>query len=209
MSTIPKQLPAEVPRIGNRITSAIGVLALKLLGWRFEGELPAEKKLMVALAPHTSNWDFIVAMPVIMALRVKVSFMMKREAFFFPFKRLFMWFGGLPTDRSSPRGLAQQMARAYRSREKIWMAITPEGTRKKNSKWKSGFLRIAYAAKVPVLLIAWDFANKRMVVDSLYHPTGDLDTDMREIQRRFSQYKGRRPENQGHLLEEPEASAAE
>nr|WP_255774815.1 1-acyl-sn-glycerol-3-phosphate acyltransferase [Microbulbifer zhoushanensis] len=167
-----------------------------MLGWRFEGNLPAEKKVMVALAPHTSNWDFVVAMPMILALRVKISFMMKKEAFFFPFKRLFMWLGGLPTDRSSPRGLAQQMSRAYRSNDKMWMAITPEGTRKRVSKWKTGFLRIAYAADVPILLIAWDFPNKRICVDSLYQPTGNLDEDMAEIQRRFASYRGRKPENQ-------------
>ncbi|MFI2813241.1 MULTISPECIES: lysophospholipid acyltransferase family protein [Microbulbifer] len=196
MSTIPENIPEEVPRIGNGFTSGVGLLFIKMLGWRFEGNLPAEKKVMVALAPHTSNWDFVVAMPMILALRVKISFMMKKEAFFFPFKRLFMWLGGLPTDRSSPRGLAQQMSRAYRSNDKMWMAITPEGTRKRVSKWKTGFLRIAYAADVPILLIAWDFPNKRICVDSLYQPTGNLDEDMAEIQRRFASYRGRKPENQ-------------
>ncbi|WP_237066781.1 1-acyl-sn-glycerol-3-phosphate acyltransferase [Microbulbifer guangxiensis] len=209
VSTIPKALPPEVPRFGNRVTGGIGLLIIKLLGWRFDGNLPAEKKLMVALAPHTSNWDFVIAMPMIMALKVQVSFMMKKEAFFFPFKRFFMWLGGLPTDRSAPGGLAQQMARAYREREKMWMAITPEGTRKKVHKWKNGFLRIAYAAKVPILLIAWDFPNKRVVVDSLYQPTGDLETDMREIQRRFHKYQGRKPENQTDLVEDDKKSTAE
>lgn len=202
VSTIPENIPEEVPRIGNGFTGAIGRWFIKLIGWRFDGDLPAEKKLMVALAPHTSNWDFVVAMPMILALRVKISFMMKQEAFFFPFKRLFKWLGGLPTDRSSPRGLAQQMSKAYRNNDKMWMAITPEGTRKKVAKWKTGFLRIAYAADVPVLLIAWDFPNKRIKVDSLYRPTGDLDTDMREIQRRFSKYQGCRPEKQTDFTED-------
>lgn len=194
--TIPKQLPAEVPRLGNWFTGGLGLLVVKLLGWRFEGELPAEKKLMVALAPHTSNWDFVVAMPFILALRVKISFMMKQEAFFWPFKALFMWLGGLPTDRKAPGGLAQQMSTAFRQNEKMWVAITPEGTRKKVEKWKNGFLRIAYAADVPIVLIAWDFPNKRICVDSVYRPTGELERDMHEIQRRFSKYRGRNPENQ-------------
>ncbi|WKT61160.1 lysophospholipid acyltransferase family protein [Microbulbifer thermotolerans] len=199
--SIPKEIPEEVPRKGNGLTKAIGLMFTRLLGWRLEGEFPREKKVMVAMAPHTSNWDFVVAMPFIMALRIKISWLMKKEAFFFPFKRLFLWLGGIPTDRSAPGGLAQQIARQFQHKDKLWVAIMPEGTRKKVSKWKNGFLRIAYAADVPVLLVAWDFAHKCIRIDSLYHPTGDLEADMREIQRRFSKYRGRYPENQTDFVE--------
>ncbi|HEY8570213.1 1-acyl-sn-glycerol-3-phosphate acyltransferase, partial [Microbulbifer sp.] len=168
---------------------------------RFDGNFPPEKKLMVALAPHTSNWDFVVAMPFIMALKLKASWMMKKEAFFFPFKGLFMALGGIPTDRGAAGGLAKEMASQFKQNEKMWVAITPEGTRKKAHKWKNGFLRIAYAADVPVLLVAWDFPTKRICVDSLYRPTGDLEQDMQEIQRRFSKYRGRNPENQTDMGE--------
>lgn len=200
--SIPKNLPEEMPRIGNRFTAAIGSLLLKALGWRIEGEFPAERKVMVALAPHTSNWDFVVAMPFILALRLKISWLMKKEAFFFPFKKLFMSLGGIPTDRSAPGGMAKQVANQFRKNEKMWVAITPEGTRKKVTKWKNGFLRIAYAAGVPILVVAWDFPNKRIRVDSLYRPTGELDIDMREIQRRFGQYQGRNPEKQTDFIED-------
>ena len=194
--TIPPNLPEEMPRVGNGFTKGIGLLIVKMLGWRLEGEFPPEKKVMVALAPHTSNWDFVVAMPFIMALRLKASWLMKKEAFFFPFKNLFKALGGIPTDRSAAGGMAKQVASQFRKNEKMWVAITPEGTRKKTAKWKNGFLRIAYAADVPVLLVAWDFPNKRIFVDSLYRPTGDLEIDMREIQRRFHKYQGANPQNQ-------------
>lgn len=195
-TTIPAELPDEMPRAGNWLSKGIGLLIVKMLGWRFDGNFPPEKKLMVALAPHTSNWDFIVAMPFIMALKLKASWMMKKEAFFFPFKGLFMALGGIPTDRGAAGGLAKQVANEFRKNEKMWVAITPEGTRKKAHKWKNGFLRIANAAGVPILLVAWDFPTKRVCIDSLYHPTGDIEADMREIQRRFSKYRGRNPENQ-------------
>lgn len=200
-TTIPADLPEEMPRVGNWLTQGIGLLIVKMLGWRFDGNFPPEKKLMVALAPHTSNWDFVVAMPFIMALKLKASWMMKKEAFFFPFKGLFMALGGIPTDRTAAGGMAKQVASQFRQNEKMWVAITPEGTRKKAVKWKNGFLRIANAAGVPVLLVAWDFPTKRICVDSLYHPTGDLEADMLEIQRRFSKYRGRNPENQTDLGE--------
>ncbi|WP_227718143.1 lysophospholipid acyltransferase family protein [Microbulbifer sp. Q7] len=195
-TTIPAQLPDEMPRSGNWFTRGVGLLIVKALGWRIEGEFPREKKVMVALAPHTSNWDFVVAMPFILALGLKASWLMKKEAFFFPFKNLFKWLGGIPTDRSAAGGMAKQVASQFRKNEKMWVAITPEGTRKKTAKWKNGFLRIAYAADVPVVLIAWDFPSKQICVDSLYQPTGNLEIDMREIQRRFHKYQGRNPQYQ-------------
>ncbi|WP_288132689.1 1-acyl-sn-glycerol-3-phosphate acyltransferase [Microbulbifer sp.] len=201
--TIPPQLPDEMPRAGNGFTGGIGLLIVKLLGWRLEGEFPPEKKLMVALAPHTSNWDFVVAMPFIMALKLKASWLMKREAFFFPFKSLFKGLGGIPTDRAAAGGMAKQVASQFRKNEKMWVAITPEGTRQKTARWKNGFLRIAYAANVPVLLVAWDFPTKRVVVDSLYRPTGKLEVDMHEIQKRFHKYQGRNPENQTDFVDVP------
>lgn len=190
-----------MPRAGNGFTQGIGLLVAKLLGWHLEGEFPQEKKVMVALAPHTSNWDFIMAVPFIMALRLKASYLMKKEAFFFPFKGLFMALGGIPTDRAAAGGMAKQVARQFRDHEKMWVAITPEGTRRKTPKWKNGFLRIAYAADVPILLIAWDFPNKRVCVDSLYRPTGKVDVDMYEIQKRFQKYQGRNPENQTDFVD--------
>jgi hypothetical protein len=203
---IPEPLPAEAPRLGNSISRWIGLAISSVLGWRFEGRFPPEKKLMVILAPHTSNWDFLVAMPFILALNVKVSFLMKKEAFFWPFKRLFMWLGGVPTDRSAPGGLAQQVASLYKQNEKMWVAITPEGTRKKVDKWKNGFLRIAYAAEIPVLLVAWDFERKCVCIDSLYQPTRDMQLDMQEIQRRYSKYRGCIPENQTDFAETHESA---
>ncbi|GMG87138.1 1-acyl-sn-glycerol-3-phosphate acyltransferase [Biformimicrobium ophioploci] len=199
MATIPSNIPPEVPRMNSRLAGWIGLVLTKLLRFRFEGEFPKEKKVMVALAPHTSLWDFIVSMPLLMAMRLKIHYLMKKEAFFFPFKRLFMALGGIPTDRSAPGGLAKQVANLYRDNEQMWIAIAPEGTRRKVTKWKNGFLRIAYAAKVPIVLIAWDFPSRRAVIDSTYYPTGDLEVDMREIQRRYAKYRGRNPEKQGYL----------
>ncbi len=199
---IPKMFAEEVPRMGNGVTAAIGLFLVKLMGWRFEGEFPKEKKLMVALAPHTSNWDFIVAMPFILALKVKVSYMMKKEAFIWPFKSLFVWLGGIPIDRKAPTNVVQQVTSAFKENDKMWVAITPEGTRKRVAKWQSGFLRIAYLANVPIMLVAWDFPNKCICLDSLYQPTGNLEADMREIQRRFSKYQGCHPQNQTPFIED-------
>ncbi len=187
-SSIIPPIPANMPRIGNRFTRGLGRSLMRLQGWQLKGEFPDEPKLMVALAPHTSNWDFVYAMPVIMALGVKVSFLMKKEAFIWPLGGLFSWWGGIPINRTAAGDMVEQVAEWYDTHDQVWVAITPEGTRKKNEQWKSGFLRIAHRAQVPVFLMAWDYPNKCMHCDKVFMPTGDHSADLEEIKQYF---KGR------------------
>lgn len=181
MGPIRTNVPLNMPRLGNRFSRAIGRALLRLLGWTLEGELPNEKKIMVALAPHTSNWDFVVAMPAIMGVGVKISYLMKKEAFFWPFSGLWKWLGGIPTDRSAAGGVVEQVASYYTEHEKCWVAITPEGTRSKVDKWKTGFIRIAHRSQVPVLVIAFDGPGKRIVIDKLFHSQGDYENEADEL----------------------------
>lgn len=197
MMRVVPQLPANAPRLGNAVTRWLGRVLLRLLGWRLEGEMPNEKKLMVALAPHTSNWDFVVAMPVIMALGIKVSYLMKKEAFIWPLSYLFRWWGGIPLDRGNPAQVVEQVARWYDEHEAVWVAITPEGTRRKVGQYKTGFVRIAHAAGVPVCTICWDYPSRALVVDQLWTTTGDHDADVQRIREHVNtHYRGAQPQYQ-------------
>ncbi|WP_029879407.1 1-acyl-sn-glycerol-3-phosphate acyltransferase [Simiduia agarivorans] len=196
MAVVP-QLPPQVPALGNAFTRGIGRGLLHILGWRLEGELPNEKKMMVALAPHTSNWDFVVAMPIIMAVGIKVSYMMKKEAFIWPLSGLFKWWGGIPLDRSASQGVVEQTVNWYNTHEAVWMAITPEGTRRKVDQYKTGFVRIAHEAGVPILTICWDFPSKSMIVDRIWTTTGDHEADAAAIREHInSHYRGAQPQLQ-------------
>ena len=184
-----------MPRREGRFAKWFGLKMLKLMGWKVAGEIPDIKKCMIAVAPHTSNWDFVVAMLALMAVDVKANWMMKKEAFFWPFKGLFMSLGGMPTDRSAPGGVVGQIAEEYSKRESLWVGITPEGTRSKVEKWKTGFLRIAHEADVPVLLAGWDFPSKTMKFGKLFYPTGDHEKDINEIYQYFAEnFTGKNPE---------------
>lgn len=197
MGPIRTNVPLNMPRLGNRFSRAIGRGLLRLLGWTLEGELPNEKKIMVALAPHTSNWDFIVAMPAIMGVGVKISYLMKKEAFFWPLAGLWKWLGGIPTDRSAAGGVVEQVASYYTEHDKCWVAITPEGTRSKVDKWKTGFIRIAHRSNVPVLVIAFDGPGKRIVIDKMFHSQGDYENEADELRDYVNQkFVGISPERQ-------------
>jgi len=177
------EVPENMPSFGNAFTRAVGRGILRLCGWRVTGALPNEPKVLIAAAPHTSNWDFVVAVGGLMALGMKVSAMMKQEAFIWPCKGLFLKLGFLPTDRKAAGGIVGEIHSMYDAHEKLWIGVTPEGTRSKVDRWKTGFLRIARDSNVPILLLAFDGPNKQIVLDKVVIATDDFDEQAEELRQ--------------------------
>ena len=188
------QLPENAPASNRRFSRWLGRVILQLLGWRIEGELPDIKQLVLAAGPHTSNWDFFIAMFAKMAIGVHFSYLMKKEAFFWPFKGLFMRMGGIPIDRTQAADVVEQIATWYQEHDKVWVAITPEGTRSKVTRWKTGFLRIAERAQVPVLIVTWDYPKRVLYIDKLWPTTGNHEQDAEAIRQHVCELgTGRHP----------------
>jgi len=175
-SSIPS-VPKSAPSFGGRFTRKLGQLLLKILGWRLTGEIPNHPKVILVGAPHSSNWDFILSMACSMACGVKLSYLMKKEAFFWPFKGLFLLMGGIPVDRKSSKDIVPQIVEWINTNERVWIAITPEGTRSQVKHWKTGAARMAWEAQVPIVLVGWNYATKVMAIGKKWQPTGDADTD--------------------------------
>ena len=184
----------HIPQSGNRVTRWLGLTTLKLMGWKIKGRFAPEPKAVFIGLPHTSNWDFIIFLSAMQAVGLKASWMMKKEAFFWPLRGLFKKLGGVPIDRKSSKNVTGQMADWFATNDKAYLGITPEGTRSKVETLKKGYLRIAYAAKVPVFLIGIDGINKNVVVDRLWPLTGDIEVDNRDIKAYYdANYTGIRP----------------
>lgn len=187
----------STPKFGNKLVRKIGRAGLRLMGWKVRGDLPDLPKAVFSAAPHTSNWDFILAMFAVMAIGVKISYLMKKEAFFWPFKGLFMALGGIPLDRKATDDTVTQIVHCFNKADRLWVVITPEGTRKFVEKWKTGFLRVAHEAEVPVILVAWDYPSKTLFIDRVWHPSGDHNADVEEIRTYMrAKYTGRHPQKQ-------------
>jgi len=146
-----QRIPPNMPQFRPSPATGICRWLLGVFGWRMVGELPDIPKLVLIAAPHSTNWDVIWGLLFKIALRLDVHFIGKREAFVGPLGVALRAFGGIPVDRSAAHGLVGAMRREFESRDRFWLALAPEGTRKKVEKWKSGFWHIARAAQVPVL----------------------------------------------------------
>lgn len=189
-------MPPNAPAFGGKISRAFGHLLLRIVGMKIGGTLPNVPKAILVGAPHTTNWDLILALGMRYSLGLNYSFMMKKEAFFFPFGGLFKRMGGIPIDRKAAKNVVEQMNDWFSSREKAWIGITPEGTRSKVGKYKKGYLRIAQEAGVPIYVVGVDSISRTLVFDRLMELTGDIDADNDRI-RDFvrNNYSGLKPKN--------------
>lgn len=165
----------------------------RLLGWKSVVTVPYYDKCVICAAPHTSNWDLFFGKLFYNSLGRKVSFMMKKEWFFFPLGLLFKAMGGIPVDRSKKTSLVDQMAERFARSKQFHLAITPEGTRKSNTDWKKGFYYIALKAQVPIVLIGVDYPSRLIAATRVMMPSGNIEQDLHEIKQHFLQFHGKKP----------------
>ena len=190
-------IPLEVPRTPHGLLTRFFRWFYSLIGWRFLGNMPAIHKAVVILVPHTSNWDFFIAVCAKFALRLRASYIMKQEAFFWPFRNWLIGIGGIPVDRSQPHLVVNQVGESLQSHEGNWLVITPEGTRKKVSRYKTGFLRIAYAANIPVVVAGFDYQKKAIIFSKVVQPSSQFETEAEELHQFCrTTFVGKHPENQ-------------
>ena len=185
-------LGAQVPRRGNAPARAFGRAVLALLRWRIEGEIPDLPKFVIAVAPHTSNWDFVVGAAAMFALDLRIGFLSKDTLFRRPFGPAMRWMGGIPVDRASPHGVVGETVAAFARAERCVLAIAPQGTRKPVERFRTGFLHIARGARVPVLLAALDYGARRIRLGPLIQPGDDVEADRMRVEAHFAPVRGRK-----------------
>ena len=182
----------QIPLRGNGFTRALGHAMLRLLGWRVEGEVPNLPKFVIAVAPHTSNWDFVVGLAAMFALDLRIGYLGKHTLFRWPFGAIMRWTGGIPVDRTSPHGVVGESVAAFVQMDRRVLAIAPEGTRSQVRHFKSGFLQIARGARVPVVLASLDWAAKVVRLGPAFEPGEDVEADRRRTEAFFASVRGKR-----------------
>ena len=166
-----------------------------LMGWKIEGSYPEDlKKFIIIGAPHTSNYDFIVALFMKIITGVKANFIAKHTLFKPPFGFIFRSLGGIPLNRSKSKNTVDAIVDVFNSKDELILAIAPEGTRSLTEAWKTGFYHIAKGAGVPVVMNAFDFGKKIYRISQPYYLTGDIEKDFQVFQDFYKDVKGKHPE---------------
>ena len=166
----------------------------KLLGWTMEGEFPSHlNKFVLIVVPHTSWWDFLLGLLVRKVLNEEINYIGKKGLFDSPFGWFFRWTGGAPIDRSKSNDTVSAIVKIFNEREKFRLALSPEGTRKKVEKWKTGFYHIAKQSKIPIVMVAFDYGKKEVRFSEPQMPTEDMDNDFKIYESCFKGVQGKYP----------------
>jgi len=179
------------------LLSGLSKFYLKIIGWRRVGLLPDIPRCVMIAAPHTSNWDAPIALAMVFAYRLKAHWLVKHTAFRWPFRGILRWLGGIPIDRTKSTDVVTQMVEELKKRAELVLLIAPEGTRRKVTRWKTGFYHIACGAGVPLVLAFLDYSRKEGGLGTVFYPTGDFNADMAEILGFYATITGRHPERMG------------
>lgn len=180
------------------ISSAI----IKICGWRTEGEFPLVDKCVVIVAPHTSFYDFIWGRLFYWKMGYKATMLIKAKYFFWPLGALLRASGGIPVYYSTGGQFVRSVVDQFKKQKKMYLTITPEGTRKPIKRWKTGFYFISQASEVPIVMAWVNYKDKVMGIKGLFHLTGNVDADLHAIQSFYKAEWAKHPEK---FFEIPEA----
>ncbi|WP_178985039.1 1-acyl-sn-glycerol-3-phosphate acyltransferase [Winogradskyella helgolandensis] len=167
----------------------------KVLGWKVVGNTnfskDTVKKAVIIAAPHTSWVDFYLSLLLRNVTQVKTNFVGKKELFVWPFGYYFRAVGGKALDRTSGQNKVETIAKLFEGEEEFRLALSPEGTRKKVEKWKTGFYYIAKKANVPIIMYTFDFKNKQNKVSEPFYPTEDMEADFKYMRSFYEGVEGK------------------
>ncbi|MGC1547932.1 MAG: 1-acyl-sn-glycerol-3-phosphate acyltransferase [Rhodanobacter sp.] len=184
-------VPPRAPMLNSRFWPWLSRSVLRPSGWRLLGTLPDVPKLILIGAPHSSYWDGVWGLLMKIGLGVNINVMIKREVLDGPLGIILRPIGMIPINRKAALNVVDQMVQRFDRCEQMWLGITPEGTRKSVKHWKSGFLRIAREANVPILPIFIDYPSKTFTLGTPMQASDDPEADMIAIRTLFRPYRGK------------------
>jgi 1-acyl-sn-glycerol-3-phosphate acyltransferase len=167
---------------------------LRLAGWTVDMVEPPAPKGVIIVYPHTSNWDFVVGFLARAAAGLHAQWIGKDSLFRWPFGALLRRMGGIPVRRGARTGIITELVEEYARRDRIWIALSPEGTRTRTDHWKSGFYHLAVAARVPLGLAFIDYGRRLVELRTFVDLSGDPDADLARLRAFYAGVRGHRPE---------------
>ena len=192
-----KQIPKAFRAYRPKALQFLGKLVLSIFGWRVKGSISEDfsnQKLVVIVAPHTSNWDGIFGVATVAGLDAKITFIGKHTAFRYGLGAFLRYMGGIPVDRSKPGGIIRDAIDQIKKIDGSLIAMSPEGTRSKVKEWITGFLRIAKELNTNIIPASLDFAKKEILLGKAFVPSGNNEEDIRALKEYYSVFTAKHPE---------------
>ncbi len=186
--------PECIPTRKYGLLHSIAKRMLAWCGWTINGELPNQPKFILAVAPHTSNWDFFIGIAAMFSLQLKVSFLGKASIFRWPVKSVLTAIGGIAVDRSNSHGVVGQIVQELKRNDKFILGLAPEGTRSKTTEWKTGFLHIAKQGNIPIVPVSFDFAKKEIFFHQEVYISGEISQELIEFKQIFADVCAKNPQ---------------
>jgi len=186
--------PECIPTRKYGLLHSISKRILAWCGWTINGELPNQPKFILAVAPHTSNWDFFIGIAAMFSLQLKVSFLGKASIFRWPVKSVLTAIGGIAVDRSNSHGVVGQIVQELKRNDKFILGLAPEGTRSKTTEWKTGFLHIAKQGNIPIVPVSFDFAKKEIFFHQEVYISGEISQELIEFKQIFADVCAKNPQ---------------
>ncbi len=191
----------QIPQIfrANRPKSLqwLGRSLLTLFKWKVKGQISdihSNKRLIVIVAPHTSNWDGFLGIAAVAGLDARINFIGKHTVFRFGLGKFLRYMGGIPVDRSKPGNIVKESVDKIKNIKGSLIAMSPEGTRSKVTQWKTGFLRIAKELNAQIIPASLDFAKKEILLGEIFNPSGDFKKDILDLKKYYSIFTPKHPE---------------
>ena len=163
----------------------IKFIFLKIFGWKIKGENNFTKKCIIIVAPHTHWLDFFLGITIRKVINTHAYFVAKKELFFFPLNIFLKYFGAIPVERNSNSNSVELLAEKFRNKKIFRLGLSPEGTRKKVKKWKTGFYYIAIKASVPIISVSLNVIKREINISEPFYPTNDIKKDFSYLKKFF------------------------
>ncbi len=171
-------------------------MILRMSGWNIYSRVSLDiPRAVIIMAPHTSNWDFVIGRLAFFVYGIKPKILIKKEAFKGVLGPILRWMGGVPVDRGHSQNTVKKITQEFERHDRFYLLITPEGTRRRVTRWKKGFYFIALTAKVPIFFGFLDYLRKEGGVGKMIHPSGDFESDFKIIEDFYRDKTARHPEN--------------
>ena len=183
----------------SRLAHGAACSILRFFGWHTHVIPPPSSSYVLIGAPHTSNWDFVLALLLMAAERIPIRLMGKDSLFRGPTGVMMRSLGAIPVDRSQKANLVDQVAEIFNQYDDLIIGLAPEGTRARSTRWRTGFYYIALKANVPIVMAYLDYGNKVCGLGPSFYPTGDIQADFEIIRDFYSGIVGKYPQKQGRI----------